>query len=154
MWPHFLYFEKKTFFLSHNLHYLTPEYSSVRLGVALWRVMTSIILFFEQIMWKKAYSAALRWPARTRSQYREWRGSLRVCVDAFVFAFVSLGKLSERSLRLYLLICDSLFKTPLKLQHLPPDSHSLRFVFNEALGSSPLTFIQPHFSVCLWLFVL
>ena len=66
--------------------------------------------------------------------------------------------LSKRSLRLYLLICDSLFKTPLKLQHLLPDSHSLQFLFNEALGLSPLTFTLPHFFIvfflffCLWLF--
>ena len=71
-------------------------------------------------------------------------GCLCLCIG------LSGGKLSERSLRRYLLIWDSLFKTPLKLQHLPPDSHSLRFGFNEALGSSPGTFIQPHFCVCLF----
>lgn len=36
--------------------------------------------------------------------------SVCVCVGVFVSPFVSLGMLSKRSHRLYLLICDSLFK--------------------------------------------
>lgn len=50
-----------------------------------------------------------------------------VCVGAFVSPFVSLGILSKRSHRLHLLICDSLFKTPLKLQHLLPESSEFSF---------------------------
>lgn len=70
-----------------------------------------------------------------------------MCVGVFVSSFVSLGMLSKRSHRLYLLICDSLFKPPLKLRHLLPDSESLEFLFNEAMGSPPLTFTCPHSSL-------
>lgn len=67
-----------------------------------------------------------------------------VCVGAFVSQLVSLGMLSKRSHRLYLLICDSVFKTPLKLQHLLPES--LEFLFNETLWWPPLDFTFPHSS--------
>lgn len=85
---------------------------------------------------------------RVESEPKGFCVSVRVCVcvGVFVSPSVSLGMLSKRSHRLYLLICDSLFKPPLKLQHLLPDLGSLEFLFNEALGSPPLTFTYPHSS--------
>lgn len=165
-WDDIKHFTKSAVFLkAHSLflfmHYLTPEPIIGHIDTAVM-FLDTFLFCTNYVIKALSFTSMLYTPqeglqhspeesGEDKERRAEWRVSLRGAICVFVFVRAPLcprlslwGTLSKRSHRLYLLICDSLFKTSLKLQHLLPGCSSLDFLFNEALSSTPLTFTYSH----------